>query len=63
VVEELLAKSKDVLSNVFLQNTMLDRWIWSLDPDGGYTMRDVYRLLTSDSSHHVVFVWRLLRNR
>jgi len=35
----LLAECKDILANVFLQDTMLDRWIWSLDPDGVYTMQ------------------------
>jgi hypothetical protein len=35
---------------------MPDRWIWSLDPDGEYTVWGVYRLLTGDNSHHVVEV-------
>jgi len=34
----------------------------SLDPDGGYTVRGVYRLLISDGSHHAMelldLVWQ-----
>jgi hypothetical protein len=45
--EELLGKFRSVLVNSVLQPDVLDRWVCQYDPDGGYFVRGVYKILTA----------------
>ncbi|WJX67068.1 hypothetical protein P8452_51564 [Trifolium repens] len=45
--EELLGELKSVLVNSILQPDVLDRWVWQHDPDGGYSVRGAYKILTA----------------
>ncbi|MCI49454.1 70 kDa peptidyl-prolyl isomerase, partial [Trifolium medium] len=40
----------DLLLDVSLQEQSSDSWQWQPDPDGGYTVRGAYQLLTSQDS-------------
>lgn len=42
---------------VHLQDTNSDAWQWHLDPIGGYSVRGVYELLTSNEHVHVPPTW------
>ncbi|GAU47078.1 hypothetical protein TSUD_192040 [Trifolium subterraneum] len=44
--EEMVAECRGLLSNIVLQTTEADKWVWRHDPDGGYTVRGAYNLLT-----------------
>jgi len=51
--EELLEECMLLLANVSLQPLSYDVWQWLPDPDGGYTVRGVYAMLTSRDTHQV----------
>ncbi|GAU44687.1 hypothetical protein TSUD_183450 [Trifolium subterraneum] len=44
--EEMVVECRGLLSNIVLQNTGADKWVWWHDPGGGYTVRGAYNLLT-----------------
>ncbi|CAJ2627924.1 unnamed protein product [Trifolium pratense] len=46
----MLGECQSLLLDISLQDQVIDRWQWSLDPDTGYTVRGVYQLLTSQDS-------------
>ena len=43
----MLGECRILLSNISLQQTSTDRWVWRLDASNGYTVSGVYHLLTS----------------
>jgi hypothetical protein len=45
--EELLGEFRSVLANSVLQPDVIDRWVWRYDPNGGYSVRGAYQLLTA----------------
>jgi hypothetical protein len=45
--EELLGEFISVLANFVLQTDVIDRWVWRCDPDGGYSVRGVYKILSA----------------
>ena len=49
--EEMLTKCRALLLDVSLFPNVSDRWVWLLDPSGGYTVRGAYDLLTSQEPH------------
>ncbi|CAJ2637040.1 unnamed protein product [Trifolium pratense] len=51
--EEMLGECQTLLLDISLQDQVIDRWHWRLDPDSGYTVP----LKVS------IFAWRLLRDR
>lgn len=55
--EELLDKCRTLLLTVHLQDTNSDAWQWHQDPIGGYSVRGVYELLTSNEHVHVPPAW------
>jgi len=46
--EELVGQCWILLLYVTLQVAISDQWAWSLDPIKRYSVRNVYRILTSD---------------
>jgi len=50
-----------LLSNIFLQDEVENKWDWSLDPGKGYSVRGAYNLLSSmvqnDRSIYYDYVW------
>jgi hypothetical protein len=68
-----------LLHNIVLQENVSDTWRWQLDPVHGYTVREAYRLLTTNDQVDIsmvddvwhrfiptkvsLFVWCLLLNR
>ncbi|PNX63657.1 cysteine-rich receptor-like protein kinase, partial [Trifolium pratense] len=48
--EEMLGECQTLLLDISLQDQVIDRWHWRLDPDSGYTVGGVYQLLTSQES-------------
>jgi hypothetical protein len=46
--EEMVGECRILLSNVVFQESINDRWCRRLDTNGGYSVRNVYHLLTSD---------------
>ncbi|GAU41069.1 hypothetical protein TSUD_284390 [Trifolium subterraneum] len=44
--EEMVAECRDLLSNIVLQTTKADKWVWRHDTGGGYTVQGAYNLLT-----------------
>jgi hypothetical protein len=51
--EELVEECRELLLTVTLQDSSSDRWLWLLDPNGGYSVRGVYDLLTSQEQPHL----------
>ncbi|MCI16701.1 YIPF1-like protein [Trifolium medium] len=45
--EELLGECMTLLHDIILQTHSSDKWQWPLDPVRGYSVRDVYQLLTT----------------
>jgi hypothetical protein len=45
--EELLGELRSVLASFVLQLNVVDQWVWRYDPDGGYSDRDAYEILTA----------------
>jgi hypothetical protein len=43
----LLGEFRSVLANFVLQTDVIDRWVWRCDPDGGYSVRGVYKILSA----------------
>lgn len=46
--EECVRECSLLLTNIVLQDGVSDSWRWLLDPHNGYTVREAYRLLTSN---------------
>jgi hypothetical protein len=53
--EDMLVECRTLLHGVSLQSNVTYQWQWQLDPLGGYSVRGVYQLLTSQESIHVEF--------
>ncbi|KAK2370837.1 hypothetical protein QL285_083849 [Trifolium repens] len=51
--EEMLGECQSLLLPITVQAQTPDRWQWQPDPDGGYTVRGAYQLLTSLDSFTV----------
>jgi len=49
--EEMLGECRILLHNFSLQHNFIDRWQWRLDPSGGYSVRGLYQLLTTQEMH------------
>lgn len=49
----MLGECVTLVHIVSLQSNLIDKWQWQLDPIGGYLVRSVYKLLTSQESTHV----------
>ncbi|MCH91367.1 receptor-like kinase, partial [Trifolium medium] len=47
--EELLGECRVLLHDIILQTHFSDKWQWQLDPVRGYSVRGVYRLLTTQA--------------
>ena len=45
--EELVEECRVLLLTVSLQESVADTWLWLPDQDGGYLVREVYDMLTS----------------
>ncbi|PNX70465.1 receptor-like kinase, partial [Trifolium pratense] len=45
--EEMLGECRWLLSDIVLQPTVADHWLWRHDPGDDYTVRSAYLLLTS----------------
>jgi len=43
---ELVEQYIYLLGNIVLQDNVIDKWKWNLDPSEGYSVRGVYKLLT-----------------
>ena len=52
--EELVGECRELLSNVTLQDNTTDAWHWLLDQTGGYSVRAVYDMLTSQDNTHLL---------
>jgi hypothetical protein len=52
--EDLLTKCRLLLSDVSLQPLSYDVWQWLLDPSGGYSVRGVYDMLTTQENTQVL---------
>jgi hypothetical protein len=50
----MVEKCRALLSNVVLQVNVTNYWVWRPDPSDGYSVRDVYDLLTSRGVQVVV---------
>lgn len=48
--EELLEDCRLLLNDVSLQISSSDVWQWLPDPSGGYSVRGVFEMLTSQES-------------
>ncbi|KEH28082.1 hypothetical protein MTR_5g464420 [Medicago truncatula] len=48
--EESVAECVALLSDIVLQDTIIDRWRWVLDPIKGYSVKGIYQYLTSSDS-------------
>lgn len=48
--EETVTECATLLSDIVLQDTILDRWRWGLDPTIGYSVKGTYQYLTSSDS-------------
>jgi hypothetical protein len=46
--EESVRECSLLLHNISLQDTIIDKWRWSLDPIHGYTVKGAYTFLTSN---------------
>ncbi len=59
--EELVEECRDCLVTVTLQDSSFDRWLWLPDPIGGYTVRGVYDMLTSQDEpmvhENIELIW------
>ena len=49
--EDLLVEIRNFLSNVTLQDSVDDVWMWSPNPGDGYTVRGVYQMLMRQEMH------------
>jgi hypothetical protein len=49
----LLGEFRSVPANSVLQPDVLDRWVWQYDPDGGYSVRGAYKILTAQGDLHM----------
>ncbi|KEH32906.1 hypothetical protein MTR_3g011275 [Medicago truncatula] len=45
--EEFVEECRELLLTLTLQDSSSDRWLWLPDQTGGYTIRGVYDMLTS----------------
>jgi hypothetical protein len=45
--EDMLGECRTLLHDISLQSNITDKWQWSLDPNGNYSVKGVYILLTS----------------
>jgi hypothetical protein len=44
--EAMLGECRNLLYDIVLQPNILDHWLWRHDTVGGYSVRDVYQVLT-----------------
>ncbi|MCH90956.1 kinesin-like protein [Trifolium medium] len=44
--EAMVEECRALLSDIVLQPYVTDRWVWRIDPGGGYSVRGAYDLLT-----------------
>jgi len=44
--EELVTKCSSLLCSIVLQDHVIDRWRWVLDPINGYSVKGAYQFLT-----------------
>jgi len=51
--EELVEECMDLLLTLSLHESSVDRWVWLPDQVDGYTVRDVYDMLTSQEQPHL----------
>jgi len=58
--EELLKECRALLYDASLQHNVSDHWQWRPDPSKGYSVRGVYRLLTTHDVHNTVVTTDLL---
>jgi len=49
----MVEECRELLLTVSLQETDTDRWVWLSDQIGGYTVRGVYDMLTSQEQPHI----------
>jgi len=49
-VEETVTECAALLSGIVLQDTILDRWRWGLDPINAYSVKGAYQYLTPSDS-------------
>ena len=49
--EETVSECASLLHNVVLQDHILDRWRWILDPINGYSIKETYTYLTTAGGH------------
>jgi hypothetical protein len=47
--EEMLAECRNFINGLILQADIHDRWQWDPDIVGGYTVRGVYQILTTQT--------------
>ncbi|MCI93984.1 heat-shock protein, partial [Trifolium medium] len=40
--EEMLGECRGILSDIVLQPSVADHWLWRHDPGGGYAVRSAY---------------------
>jgi len=51
--EDLVEECRVLLLTVSLQESDTDRWVWLPDQIGGYSVRGVYDVLTSEDQPHI----------
>lgn len=49
----MVEECRALILTVSLQESVNDRWVWLLGPIGGYNVRGVYDLLTSQEQPHI----------
>jgi len=49
--EELVVEIRNLLSNIIMQESEADVWIWRPDIGVGYTVRGVYQMLMRQETH------------
>jgi len=49
----MLGECMTLLHDISLQSNIIDKWQWRLDPNGNYSVKGVYTLLTSQEDQHL----------
>ena len=44
-----------LLSNMFLQDNVVDSWVWIPNPPDGYTIKDAYHLISHTEQTRISF--------
>lgn len=50
--EKMLGECMSLFHDILSQHNFADHWQWKPDPSGGYSIRGVYQLLTSQEVHN-----------